>query len=203
MLSRRQLISQAVVGCTATLGAAALATVSLTSRTAHATTAKTVSLPRLVGLSQHVLVGTPTDARSQWETVGHARRIVTYVRMEVAQSIDGRPPEERSVLVRTLGGQVGDIGQLVHGEARLTLKKETVVFLQKDNDGILSVTAMAQGHFPLFTDSKRVQRLIASPALPHLVNRQTSAASELIQKTVVEAEDLVCRCLLDTAPEVQ
>jgi hypothetical protein len=153
--------------------------------------ARAVTLPELVGLSQFALVGMATDASSRWETVGQTRRIVTYVQVEVTQPIDGRPPPQTSVLVRTLGGRVGDIGQLVHGEARFELGAPAVVFIGPDSDGVLGITAMAQGHYPLGADPGDAVRLRASPHVPALIRVDGSAVQRLVRRTVVEAETLV------------
>jgi len=148
-------------------------------------------LTQLVELSQFALIGTATEAFSRWETVGKARRIVTYVQVQVTQPIDGRPPPERTLLLRTLGGRVGDIGQLVHGEARFELGAAAAVFVAPDSDGVLGVTAMAQGHYPLSRASGEEPRLLASPDLPSLVRIDGSAVQRLVQRTVPEAERLV------------
>ncbi len=187
MLSRRQVLVSMGMGC----AAAALPGVALFPGVAWATMARAVTLPQLVGLSQFALVGTATDAQSRWETVGESRRIVTYVRVEVTQPIDGRPPPDTTLMLRTLGGRVGDIGQLVHGEARFELGAPTVMFVTPDNDGVLGVTAMAQGHYPLRAEAGDVARLLASPNMPSLTRVEGSAVQRLVQKTVVEAEGLV------------
>lgn len=157
--------------------------------------ARAITLPELVGLSRFALVGTATDAYSRWETVGNARRIVTYVRLEVTQPIDGRPPPDTSLMVRTLGGQVGDIGQLVHGEARFELGAASVVFVTPDTDGVFGVTAMAQGHYPLHADAGDQPRLGPSPNMPTLTRLDGSAVQRLVRRTVTEAEGLVSEIL--------
>jgi len=181
MLSRRRVLGAIGVGC------AALAS----PRLAFATMARAITLPELVGLSQYALVGTATDASSRWETVGRSRRIVTYTRVEVTQPIDGRPPPDTTLLLRTLGGRVGDIGQLVHGEARFELGAPSVVFIATDEDGVFGITAMAQGHYPLGTDPDAAVRLRASPNIPALTRVDGSAVQRLVRRTVVEAESLV------------
>jgi hypothetical protein len=150
-----------------------------------------------VGLSQYALVGAATEAYSRWESVGSSRRIVTYVQVLVTQPIDGRPPPETSLLLRTLGGRVGDIGQLVHGEAKFELDAPAVVFLAPDSDGVLGVTAMAQGHYPLSRESRDVARLLASPNMPSLTQVQGSAVERLVRKTVLEAESMVSDIMHD------
>jgi hypothetical protein len=169
------------------LGCAALAS----PRRASATTARAVTLPELVGLSQYALVGTATDAYSRWESVSNARRIVTYVRVEVTQPIDGRPPPDKTLMLRTLGGQVGDIGQLVHGEARFELGAASVMFVTPDLDGVLGIVAMAQGHYPLRSEAGDVVRLQASSNMPSLMHVDGCAVQRLVRKTVLEAEGLV------------
>lgn len=161
------------------------------ARAAQATTARAVGLPELVSLSHHALAGTPTDAWCRWETVGKSRRIVTYHQVEITQTLDGRPPPEPTLLVRTLGGRVGDIGQLVHGEAHLTPEKPTVVFLTPDVDGLLGVTAMAQGHYPLRPVERDLPRLEASPNMPSLQQVEGCAVNRLVDTTVLEAEELI------------
>lgn len=193
MLSRRQVLQGIGGVCAGTI--CGLSGVS-TPRTAWASTARAISLPQLVGLSQHALVGTPTGATSRWETVGSSRRIVTYVTVEVSHPIDGRPPGDTALMVRTLGGTVGDIGQLVHGEARLELGAPSVVFLTSDVDGVLGVTAMAQGHYPLSFDADKIARLRASPDMPSLIDVKDSAVQRLVRRTVLEAEQLVSEIML-------
>jgi hypothetical protein len=190
MLSRRQVLRGIAGGLAGGVGAAVLPGV------AWASTARALSLPQLVGLSQYALVGTPTDASSRWERVGSSQRIVTYLQVEVSHPIDGRPPPERSLLVRTLGGTVGDIGQLVHGEARLELGTPAVVFLTPNDRGVLGVTAMAQGHYPLAFEADKIARLQPSPDMPALVDVDGCAVHRLVSRTVVEAEQLVSEIML-------
>jgi hypothetical protein len=160
-------------------------------RSTWASTARALSLPELVGTCRFALVGTTTEVSSRWETVGDSRRIVSYHEVQVAYPIDGRPPAETNLVVRTLGGRVGSIGQLVHGEAKLELDVPSVLFLSPSRDGILGVTAMAQGHYPLRADADRVLRLQPSPNIPELVNRPGSAVERLVRRSVPEAEALV------------
>jgi hypothetical protein len=181
MLSRRQVLRGLGLGCTALAA----------PRLASATLARAVSLPELVGRSRYALVGTATETSSRWETVGQSRRIVTYVRVEVTQPIDGRPPPEMSLTLRTLGGRVGDIGQLVHGEARFEMGAPAVIFVSPDMDGVFGITAMAQGHYPLGADPGDAIRLRANPNIPSLTRVDGSAVQRLVRRTVVEAESLV------------
>lgn len=185
LLSRRRLLGSVALGALA----AGL------PRSTWASTARALSLSELVGSSRFALVATTTDIKSQWETIGDSRRIVSYHEVEVAYPIDGRPPAETRLLVRTLGGRVGSIGQLVHGEAKLGLDTPSVLFLSPAGDGVMGITAMAQGHYPLIADSDRVLRLHASPNMPELVNKPGSAVERLSFRSLPEAETLVFESL--------
>jgi hypothetical protein len=160
---------------------------------AKAGVARLVALRDLVKGSRWVIVGTPVEAIARWEDVGKSRRIVTYHRVRIDRALGSKAPSEQELWVRTLGGTVGEIGQIVHGEAALTRGEGSVLFLASNKDGVLEVTAMSQGHFPLQADARGVQRLVVSPRLSHLVGSGPSAVRRLVGRSVVEADDLVRR----------
>lgn len=156
-----------------------------------ATSARPVSLRELLQRSRHALLATPTDTQTRWETAYGSRRIVTYTRVLVAQALDGRSANEREIMIRTLGGQVGHIGQVVHGEARLEMDKSSALFIDLDDEQVWRVTAMAQGHYPLRLDADGVRRLVRSPDLPELHPDAAAAVHLLPGRTVLEAEHLL------------
>ncbi|MCU0658268.1 MAG: hypothetical protein MUF64_24295 [Polyangiaceae bacterium] len=122
-----------------------------------------VTLDHLVRVSDVALEGIPQDAQSQWEEIpGGGRRIVTYTRVKVAQKAYGDAGQE--VWVRTLGGQVGDIGQRVEGEAALVPGERSVLFLKASQEGPLRVVEMAQGQY-LVRKEDKTERLKLSPYL--------------------------------------
>jgi hypothetical protein len=122
---------------------------SLSPRSASASTFVELSVAELVSKSTLVVAGTPLDSRSLWEDSegGRGRRIVTYTRVRVDRLIDGNVSGE--VWVRTLGGQVDEIGQHVDGEAVLPAEKPSLLFLRSRADGTHAVVGMAQGNYPL------------------------------------------------------
>jgi hypothetical protein len=146
----------------------------------------------LVGRSQHVMLGEPLDADSVWEQIGGRKHIVTYTRMRVHELLAGADPKQDELLVRTLGGRVGDLGELVHGEARLTLGERSVLFVMPARDA-LAVTAMAQGHYPLRRDAAGTERLRRSPEAAELINEAGSAVKRFAGMHVPEARELIRR----------
>lgn len=153
---------------------------------AHASLARALRLGELVHYSSAIIIGTPRSATSRWETIGGSRRIVTYTRVHVDQGIDGSTGSD--LVIRTLGGQVGDIGQVVEGEAVLIVGQPALIFVYRGVHGTLSVTGMAQGHYPLIADAHGTLRLHASPRLARLVGKRGSAVQQLVGLDVNAAE---------------
>ena len=166
-----------------------LATLSL-SRVSRATTARAVSLADLTARSTRIAHALPLENSSRFEDVGDTRHIVTYTRLRVDELISGSP-NEPEILVRTLGGRIGKLAELVHGEAVLAINEPCVVFLQADPDGIDNVTEMAQGHYPLLSDASGVLRLQASRNMPHLLGKPDAAVAALSGLQLPEARSLI------------
>ncbi len=171
------------------VGVGTAAAGALLPNLASASVARGVKLDELVRRSAHIFRGRPLEAYSEWARFGEERRIVTYTRIRVDEPLVGAGEPE--LLVRTLGGTVGDLGQIVHGEAQLLINEDCVAFLMTQRDGVLAVTAMAQGHYPLSGDSSGVLRLNPSRQLPVLLDDKATAVGRLRGRTVLEARDLV------------
>ena len=162
------------------------------AKTASATTARAVSLQDLVQRSTRVVRSTPLDSFARSEVIGGTQHIVTYSRLRVDEAIHGDTPETE-ILVRTLGGTLGAVGEIVHGEAVLAVNEPCVVFLHADAQGIEQVTAMAQGHYPLTADSSGALRLRASRNMPHLLRGAAplAAVEQLNGLGIAEARSLI------------
>jgi hypothetical protein len=176
-------------GALATLGLSAIAIVS--PRVALATVSRALSVRELTESSSSAVLGEAVEAYSQWETVGDRRRIVTFTRVLVAEGVFGQPDAE--LLVQTLGGRVGDIGQIVHGEAALRLGERSVLFLNQSPEGLTRVNAMAQGHYPVLAEGQDTARLRLSPRLGTLLPAQDAAVERLKGRTYPEARDIILK----------
>jgi hypothetical protein len=175
------------------------ASISLTPRAAAAATSIELGMSDLVGSSTLVVAGTPVDSRSLWEgdASTHGRRIVTYTRVRVDRLLDGAPQAE--VWVRTLGGEVDEIGQQVAGEAVLRVAEPSLLFLRGRTDGTHVVVGMAQGQYPLDARPESgTTRLRAPLEAGHLVPKalasgaaQHSARLALVGHTLDEVAELV------------
>ncbi|HEY4119906.1 MAG TPA: hypothetical protein VGM56_18695 [Byssovorax sp.] len=136
---------------------------------AEASVSRLLSLDELVAGATHVVVATPMERKAVWEEIGGSKRIVTYTRIDVARTVLGSA--HGSVWVRTLGGAVGNVGQSVAGEAKLTIGQQAVIFLF-DAAGVTVVSGRAQGHFPVGADNT----LRSSPDVGGLIPQRGPAA---------------------------
>lgn len=172
-------------------GLAALAVTQAFPAVARAALMRVVSLPALLQSSMHVLQAVPLDVTSQWETVGEQRRIVSYTRVRAEELIAGSKPESSELLVRTLGGHVGDVGQVVFGEAALRVNEPCLLFLRRAVVNVEQVVAMAQGHYPILSDSSGARRLLPSPNLSELRGSGDSAVRALVGLRLDQAKGLI------------
>jgi hypothetical protein len=158
--------------------------------TAEASVARSVSLKELVQHSRSVVVATPLGASSNWERLAGSRRIVTYTRVRVDQLVRGADPGTSELVVRTLGGSVGKIGQLVEGQAELRAGQSSLLFTLELERDIYGVTALAQGEYRVVAESSgRILR--PSRLLPKLVGGNDSALQRLTGKPLADALGIV------------
>jgi hypothetical protein len=169
--------------------ASAVSLLAFSSRRAFGSVARALSLGELVRSSERALVGAALEAHSRWATVGGRRRIVTETRIRVDRAVAGAS-DGSELMVQTLGGQVGDVGQVVFGEAFLLVGEAALLFLVPDAEGELHVAGMAQGHYPIRKGSDGSERLVPSPRSPELIG-DASAAKHLVGRGVGDACDIV------------
>jgi len=148
------------------------------SATASATIVRALSLPALVQSSRRIVVVTALAAESHFEELGRRRRVVTDTRVRIEEALAKANGIDSEVLVRTLGGTVGQLGERVHGQAQLVIGEPCVAFLLQGPDGLHYVNGMAQGHYPLRGATER--RLSRSADLPEIIDFDSSAVKALV-----------------------
>jgi hypothetical protein len=139
---------------------------SFVARDAHASTAVALSLDDLVQKSEVIVVANVVSKSSRWEG-GH---IVTYTTISVDVPVAGGPKSSDAIVVRTLGGTVGTIGQKTFGEAVLPPGGKFLLFLHAaDATGARSVTGMEQGVFPVVVGTDKQPHIGPLPTTLDLV----------------------------------
>jgi len=164
--------------------------VGLYGAPAVAAVARALSLGELVKKSSSALVLTAVARKAGWQTIGGSQRIVTETRARVEEVVTGADPSASEVVVHTLGGRIGTIGQIVEGEAELVLGETSLTFLTALAPQAYAVTAMAQGHYPIVNDA-RGKILATNRQLPSLVKKTGSAVERLAGRTLSEGLALV------------
>jgi hypothetical protein len=150
-----------------------------------ATIMRSLTLPALVNGSRRVAVISALASESHYEELGRKRRVVTDTRVRVEEIVAKGEGMETELLVRTLGGKIGRLGERVDGQAQLMIGEACVVFLLQGPDSLHYVNGMAQGHYPLRGASTR--RLIKSPDLPAIMNFENSAVKTLVGRELGDA----------------
>jgi hypothetical protein len=158
------------------------------STPARATVMRALSLDALVQSSRRILVLTALGSECHFEDLGRRRRIVTDTRLRVEEGLAKADGVDSEIIVRTLGGAIGELGERVHGQAQLVLGEPCVAFLLQGPDGLHYVNGMAQGHYPL----KSARRLLAhSPDLPEILDFDSSAVKALVGSELSSARSRV------------
>jgi hypothetical protein len=162
---------------------------------------RAISLVELARLSRHAIVGVPLGGYSVHEVVGGRSRIVTYTRIRVEESLAGEHPATSELVVRTLGGRVGDIAEIVHGAARLEYGRHAVVFLRPVSNDVLAVTAETQGYYALERQGQGAPLLRSSRELAALIDAAQGAVVRLRGRSLSEARALIREAFLSGARE--
>jgi hypothetical protein len=117
-------------------------TALLLAPVASATTLLAEDVASLTRSSSAVVRGTVVESKARW--TADKARIVTETTVTVSERWKG--DAAATVVIQQPGGEVGEVGQLVHGVARFRPGEEIVVFLEARGPRFL-VTGMLQGKF--------------------------------------------------------
>jgi hypothetical protein len=150
-----------------------------------------VPLGDLVRSSQQIWLGVPRESHAEWLETRAGRVIVSHTRVTCDSEVVPGQAHRGELWVRTLGGTIGKVGQLVPGEARLALGERCLVFLA-GFVGTHLVTALGLGHYPISAARGR-SRLRCSDEISKLGARRGSAVSLLADRELSSALSLIKR----------
>ncbi len=106
---------------------ATLLLVGLPASPANGSIVQGLELQELVAHSDRIVLGRVLFSESFQRPSG---QLATWHRIEVEREIRGRSPDEREVMVETMGGQIGDIAMRVEGEPSFTVGERVLVFIR-------------------------------------------------------------------------
>ncbi len=124
-----------------------LAGVLVTAQAAEATVMVPLSVEDLTARSAIVVRGKVLAQQAAWDD--GQRKIYTFTEVEVGSTVfaEGAVPER--VVVRSMGGEVGDVGMKVAGTPKFSVGEDVFLFLRVDpkNADQFQVVGMSQGKF--------------------------------------------------------
>lgn len=130
----------------------------LVAAPASATISRALSLDELTRSARHVVLVTCVEGTSRRDG---ARRIVTDYTLRVDEVVRGPASSGDTLVMRSLGGVLGDLGMRVEGEPRLEPGARYLVFLRVLSDGrTLRPVGMSQGVMPV---REEAGQLVVSP----------------------------------------
>jgi MYXO-CTERM domain-containing protein len=181
--ARRGRAQGTLVAFLALVSAGTAGTIGLVSREASASVSVAAVFEDMLRQSTAVAAVTPVERQVVWED----GRIVTYTRVRVDSSIAGELPQD--VWVRTLGGAIGKIGQIVEGEPSFVVGQPSLVFLRARSSGRgFEVTARAQGQFAIVTGADKVTRLMSARDVGAIL--PAAAGASRVARQVLEGREL-------------
>jgi hypothetical protein len=169
-------------------------TTLLSPHDAEATLVRGLELAELVSKSELIVQLTALDSFSHYLEIGGRKSLVTDTRVRVDDVLAKAAPSDAELVVRTLGGRLGSVGEIVHGQAELALGAPCAGFLKRGRDGAHWMMGMAQGHYPMRLQ-RGAQHLNASPNLPTIRDWQTSAVRSLVGRSLPDARRLIAAVL--------
>lgn len=111
-------------------------------------------------------VVTAAESRPVWED----GRIYTYTHVRVTRPVAGELAAGAEAWVRTMGGVVGKVGQIVEGEAAFAPGETSLLFLRPGPVGAYVVTSRGQGQFPVTADDpQQPPRIVRSHSVGMLI----------------------------------
>ena len=113
-----------------------------------ATTIRPMSVDRLTQLASAIVEAHATQTWSQWNT--EHTQIFTYTRLSVTRTLKGQ--QSGSVLVKQIGGTVGQIKEVAYGVRHFQPGDDTFLFLEPsaENDGTMRIVGFIQGNFLIY-----------------------------------------------------
>lgn len=157
----------------------------LVASPAAATSLQALSLGELVENAQQIIVGEVLTSQSHYDERG---QIVTDHEVRVIDVWSGQPLS--SVLVRSLGGSVGEVGMRVPGSASLRTGERYLLFLRSISPNRpMRCVGMSQGAMPVQGSAQSAQ-VLPGGAGAHLVQRNPQGQLIAAPSALLHAESL-------------
>ncbi|MBP1649260.1 MAG: hypothetical protein H6Q30_2705 [Bacteroidetes bacterium] len=105
-----------------------------------------------------VAVGRVTALKSEWDE--GKTRIITRVTLTVDEYLKEGTERSKTVNIVTLGGEIGDVGEMYTHVPTFRQSENVVVFLRKDNRGDYRVSGGTQGKYSIERDPESRKMMV-------------------------------------------
>ena len=139
-----------------------------------ATSVIPMSIEQLTVSSTKVVRASAISSESSWDAE-HAH-IYTFTHFKPLETLKGGADSE--IVVRQMGGRVGNIEQRVSGVRRWNAGDESVLFLRPSEagNGVMAVVGLFQGNFAVQRTS-RLKEAIATNGVPDAMQLDTNSGA--------------------------
>jgi hypothetical protein len=129
---------------------------------AVATVMVPLTIEDMTAQSACIVRGKVLESRASWDKAH--QRIYTFTEIEVLDTLHSASAVPQKIVVKTLGGEVGEIGMRVSGTEKFEAQEEVVIFLRKDpvEAANFQTIGMSQGKLRVERDAKGKIELIPS-----------------------------------------
>ena len=146
----------------AVFGLGVLFAISLWPGEVRATNQELANLQTLTQRAEMIMVGRCTAIKSAWNA--ERTRISTYVSYDVEETIKGGVGDQQ-IVVKTLGGTVGSITQMVVDGPTFEVGERALLFLTaSDEPATFRIQGLRRGKLKIHSDSRTGERFLMRDA---------------------------------------
>lgn len=152
---------------------------------AHATSVIAPEFDTLVNQADYIVRARVKAVDSERQDHEGQPRIITHVTLEVKEVIAGNPPSP--LVLRMLGGRVGDEELIVEGAPKFHVGDEDVLFIRNNGRAFSPLVAVMHGRYPIHRDSKSGRdAVLRSNGVPLYDRSEVSLPMTNLSKTVMK-----------------
>lgn len=124
-----------------------------------ATTVVPPQFEELVNESDYIVRTVVKSIRSEREEANGQSHIYTFVELEVRETIAGTPPQP--LVLRMLGGQIGNVVMEVEGAPKFVVGQEDILFVRGNGRQFTPLTAMMHGRYRIMKEAASGRSYVA------------------------------------------
>ena len=157
---------------------------------ANATTMRALNIAQKTARADRVVIASVEDVSYQQAMQG--QRIYTLTTLKVLRPLKGKVLKDMHLVVRQIGGKIGEWSQHISGDATFEKGQEVLVFLRHDpEDDLHFLVGMGQGKIDVDVDADRLGKDAATSAPSHLhvvkqPHKAVSAQPAMALSTLIE-----------------